>query len=57
MTLVLKPDLDMVKMDTNTEVEIPNPYGSEKTDRQTDKHTTHRHTDLTEIITYCMRKC
>ena len=65
MTLILKLDLDMVKMYLYTEDEVPN-YSSSKviawTDRQTDRQThtqtdrqtdthTDRHTDLSEIIT------
>ena len=54
MTLILKLDLDMVKMYLYTEDEVPS-YGSSKviawTDTQIDRHTD-RQTDLSEIITY-----
>ena len=54
MTLILKLDLDMVKMYLYTEDEVPS-YSSSKviawTDTQTHRHTD-RQTDLSEIITY-----
>ena len=66
MTLILKLDLDMVKMYLHTKNEVSMLRGS-KTETQTDRHTdrqtdtqTHRHTDrqtdrqtdMTENITY-----
>ena len=57
MTLVLKLDLDMVKMYVYTKNEVPTFSSSKiiaRTDRQTHRQT-HRHTDrqtdLSEIIT------
>ena len=50
ITLILKLDLDMVKMCLYAENEIPSHSGS-KVIAQTDRHTD-RQTDLTEIITY-----
>ena len=54
MTLILKIDLDMVKMYLHTKNEVPSYSGSKViawTDRQTDGQT-HRQTDSSEIITY-----
>ena len=55
MTLILKHDLDIVKMYLDTEYEIPSYSGSKvraQTDRHTNRHTyrqPHTQTDLTEI--------
>ena len=50
MILVLKLDLDMIKMYHYTENQILN-YGGSKVITRTDRHTD-RQTDPTEIITY-----
>ena len=58
MTLILKLDLDMIKMYLHTKNEVSMSSGSKViawTDRNTDRQThrqTHRHTDMTENITY-----
>ena len=58
MTLVLKLDLDMVRMYLHTKNEVSMSSGSKFivcTDGHTDRHTdrqTHRQTDMTENITY-----
>ena len=46
MTLVLRFDLDIVKMNVSTENEVPS-FSNAKVSEQI-----HRQTDLTEIITY-----
>ena len=62
MTLILKFDLDMVKMYLHVKNEVSMLRGSKViawTDRNTDRQTdtqTHRHTDMTKNITYpCMQ--
>ena len=61
MTLVLKLNLDIIKMYVCTKNEVPTFSGSKviiRTDSQTDRWTdrqTHRQTDSTEIITYRIR--
>ena len=50
MTLILKLDLDMVKMYLHTKNEVPS-YISSKVIAWTDRHT-ETQTDLNEIITY-----
>ena len=61
MTLILKLDLDIIKMYVCTKNEVPTLSGSKviirtvrQTHTHTDRHTeqTHRQTDPTEIITY-----
>ena len=59
MTLVLKLDLNIVKLDMYTKMKLlalkvqklQTEQIHRQTDRQTDTHT-HTHTDSTEIITY-----
>ena len=50
MTLILKPDLDMIKMYLYTKNDVPS-FSSSKVIAWTDTQTD-RQTDLTEIITY-----
>ena len=54
MTLILKLDLDMVKIDLHMKNEVPSPMiQSYSLSRQTQRDTpTDRQTDLTEIIIY-----
>ena len=55
MNLILKLDLDMVKMYLHTKNEVSMSRGSKQTETQTDTQTdrqTDRHTYTTENITY-----
>ena len=58
MILILKLDLDMVKLYLHTKNKVYMSRDSKviaRTDRNTDTQThrqTHRHTDMTETITY-----
>ena len=54
MTLIFKPELDMVKMDLLTKNEVPNYSGSKVISRQTDRQThTHRQNRM-KLLPICI---